>query len=62
MSLVEDSPVHSSSSDDFATILAAELASDSADSSSDEKPEDGDDIAGNDSKRLYRATIMRNYY
>lgn len=52
MSVVEDSPVHSSSSDDFATILEAELESDCSDSSCDgEVEDDDDDIEGNHSKR-----------
>ncbi|KAI4379130.1 hypothetical protein MLD38_005465 [Melastoma candidum] len=57
MSLVEDSPVHSSSSDDFATILASELASDSSDSSSDGDPEDSDNIEGNDCKRIKTCVV-----
>lgn len=51
MSLVEESPVHSSSSDDFAAYLTAELASGSSGSSSDTEAEDDDDIEGNDRKR-----------
>ncbi|KAK2638359.1 hypothetical protein Ddye_026154 [Dipteronia dyeriana] len=40
MSLVTDSPVHSSSSDDFAAFLYAELNSNSSASSPDEEDED----------------------
>lgn len=40
MSLVTDSPVHSSSSDDFAAFLDAELDSNSLVSSPDEEAED----------------------
>lgn len=42
MSLVADSPVNSSSSDDFAAFLDAELGANLAESSQDEEVEDDD--------------------
>ena len=43
MSLVTDSPVHSSSSDGFAAYLDAELDSDSSDVSPEQEAEDESD-------------------
>lgn len=43
MSLAEDSPLHSSSSDDFASILDAELKSSSSEDASQEEEEEDND-------------------
>lgn len=43
MSLVTDSPVHSSSSDDFASYLDAQLASGSSGSSANDETDDESD-------------------
>lgn len=48
MSLLTDSPVHSSSSDDFAAFLDAELEADSLESSPNDEVEDE---AGNERER-----------
>lgn len=56
MSLVTDSPVHSSSSDGFATFLDAELESDSSDISPEQEAEDvkreAEDDADSEHKRF----------
>lgn len=49
MSLAEDSPLHSSSSDDFAAILDAELKSSSSDDASHEEEEEDKDEFNDDS-------------
>lgn len=72
MSLAEDSPVHSSSSDDFAAILDAELddASDPSshteegveeEESSDEENDDDDEEGSNDGFDLERCHSAIDY-
>lgn len=55
MSVVSDSPVHSSSSgDDFASFLDAEL-----DSTSDTSPEPGDEDDENENENDYDSELFR---
>ncbi|KAK4777924.1 hypothetical protein SAY87_018111 [Trapa incisa] len=54
MTIVSDSPVHSSSSDDFASFLDAELATSTSDSSADEE---GDEEENLESKRVKRRKV-----
>ncbi|XP_052199388.1 RNA polymerase II C-terminal domain phosphatase-like 4 [Diospyros lotus] len=56
MSLVTDSPVHSSSSDDFAAILDAELGS-TSDTSPDREDEDGDEEYDSEVERIKRQKV-----
>ena len=56
MSLVTDSSVNSSSSDDFASFLDATLGSDSAESSPEGEAEDDDDDTEN--KRFYCCFLL----
>ncbi|GAV83120.1 NIF domain-containing protein/PTCB-BRCT domain-containing protein [Cephalotus follicularis] len=51
MSIMTDSPVHSSSSDDFAAFLNTELDSGSSDSSTDEEQEDDSELQPQRKKR-----------
>ena len=55
MSLVTDSPVHSSSSDDFVSYLDGALDASSPDSSSEEDDENQDDV---ESARCYLQALL----
>ncbi|KAK7388359.1 hypothetical protein VNO78_23175 [Psophocarpus tetragonolobus] len=60
MSVVTDSPVHSSSSDDFAAFLDAELDASSPDSLPDKEPDNPDDLESVRIKRRKFESIEEN--